>query len=109
MIELKQWSAATRWEDDPSLARIDAYGRRPVLHAIEQVRGYCDYLVQFTRALHDLPGAVVGPRQRGTDLRPSPALGSPHPYGTSRTTFVRPRPLVHDVVPPAGVWARAGA
>ncbi len=60
VIELKQWSAATRWEDDPSLVRVDAYGRRPVLHPIEQVRGYCDYLVQFTRALHDLPDAVVG-------------------------------------------------
>ena len=50
VVELKQWSAARRWEDDPSLVRIDAYGGRPVLHPVAQVRGYCDYLSQFTRA-----------------------------------------------------------
>lgn len=60
VVELKQWSAASRWEADPSLVRLDAYGGRPVLHPVAQVRGYCDYLVQFTRALHDLPDSVVG-------------------------------------------------
>jgi DUF2075 family protein len=60
VVELKQWSAAKRWEDDPGLVAVDAYGPRPVLHPVAQVRGYCDYLVQFTRALHDMPGSVQG-------------------------------------------------
>ena len=60
VVELKQWSTASRWEGDPSLVRLDAYGGRPVLHPVAQVRGYCDYLVQFTRALHELPDSVVG-------------------------------------------------
>ncbi len=60
VVELKQWSAARRWEDDPSLVAVHAYGLRPVLHPVAQVRGYCEYLVQFTRALHDLPSSVQG-------------------------------------------------
>ena len=60
VVELKQWSAARRWEDEPSLVALPAYGNRPVLHPVAQVRGYCEYLVHFTRALHDLPGSVSG-------------------------------------------------
>ena len=60
VVELKQWSAARRWEDQPSLVALPAYGARPVLHPLAQVRGYCEYLVHFTRALHDLPGSVSG-------------------------------------------------
>ena len=60
VVELKQWSSARRWDDDPSLVMLDAYGPRPVLHPVAQVRGYCEYLVQFTRALHNLPESVQG-------------------------------------------------
>jgi hypothetical protein len=60
VVELKQWSAAHRWEDEPSLVALPAYGNRPVLQPVAQVRGYCEYLVHFTRALHDLPGSVSG-------------------------------------------------
>ncbi len=60
VVELKQWSAARRWEGEPGLVALVAYGNRPVLHPVEQVRGYCQYLVDFTRALHDLPGSVRG-------------------------------------------------
>ena len=60
VVELKQWSAATRWEDEPSLVALPAYGNRPVLHPVAQVRGYCEYLVHFTKALHDLPRSVSG-------------------------------------------------
>ena len=60
VVELKQWSAAAAWEGDPQLVRVDGYGQRPHLHPVVQVRGYCEYLTEFTRSLHDRPGAVVG-------------------------------------------------
>ena len=60
VVELKQWSAARRYEDNPALVSVEAYGRHPVTHPVAQVRDYCDYLVQFTCALHDLPGSVAG-------------------------------------------------
>ncbi|MEV5280458.1 DUF2075 domain-containing protein [Streptomyces sp. NPDC052811] len=51
-VELKQWSQAAPDEDDPTLCVVDAYAR-PVLNPIEQVRGYCRYLINFN-------GAVAG-------------------------------------------------
>ncbi len=60
VVELKQWSAARRWEDEPGLVTVDAYGHRPVLHPLAQVKGYCEYLVNFTRVLHDMPECVAG-------------------------------------------------
>ncbi|MFF2701326.1 DUF2075 domain-containing protein [Streptomyces cyaneofuscatus] len=59
VVELKQWSQATPEEGEPSLCWIDAYSR-PVLNPIEQVRGYCDYLVAFNGALGDHPHRVSG-------------------------------------------------
>lgn len=59
VVELKQWSQATPEEGEPSLCWIDAYSR-PVLNPIEQVRGYCDYLVAFNGALGDHPDRVSG-------------------------------------------------
>ena len=60
VIELKQWSSATAWEGDPELVVVDGLGGRPHLHPVAQVRGYCEYLVQFTRALHGAEEEVVG-------------------------------------------------
>ena len=59
VVELKQWSAAAAYEGDSSLVSISSYGR-PVLHPVAQVRGYCQYLVEFSRVLHDVPQSVVG-------------------------------------------------
>ncbi|MFD5185388.1 DNA/RNA helicase domain-containing protein [Streptomyces sp. NPDC058372] len=59
VVELKQWSEAYPDEDDPLLCRIPAYPR-PVLNPIEQVRGYCDYLISFNGALERMPEAVAG-------------------------------------------------
>lgn len=42
VVELKQWSEAERFEDSDVLVRVDSYGNHPVLHPLEQVRGYCD-------------------------------------------------------------------
>jgi hypothetical protein len=59
VVELKQWSQACPDEDDPLLCRVDAY-TQPVLNPIEQVRGYCDYLVSFNGALADHGHRVSG-------------------------------------------------
>ncbi|MFF7181022.1 DNA/RNA helicase domain-containing protein [Streptomyces sp. NPDC008121] len=59
VVELKQWSEAHPEPEDPLLCRIDAYDH-PILNPIEQVRGYCDYLVSFNGALENDPKSVVG-------------------------------------------------
>ncbi|MEU1123081.1 DUF2075 domain-containing protein [Streptomyces sp. NPDC005899] len=59
VVELKQWSQAYAEEEDPLLCRMDAYPR-PVLNPIEQVRGYCSYLLSFNGALERTPEAVAG-------------------------------------------------
>ncbi|MGW5881486.1 DNA/RNA helicase domain-containing protein [Streptomyces koyangensis] len=59
VVELKQWSEAYPDEDDPLLCRVPAYPA-PVLNPIEQVRGYCDYLVSFNGALDRAPEMISG-------------------------------------------------
>ncbi|MFD5739923.1 DNA/RNA helicase domain-containing protein [Streptomyces massasporeus] len=59
IVELKQWSAAYPEEDEPLLCRIDAYPEA-VLNPIEQVRGYCEYLLSFNGALERMPKALAG-------------------------------------------------
>ena len=65
-VELKQWSEAERFEDSDVLVRIDGYGNHPVLHPLEQVRGYCDYLTDFVVTLaedeHELAGTACTTR-----------------------------------------------
>ena len=60
VVELKQWSRAHAWEGDRNLVVVDGYGSGPYTHPVSQVRGYCEYLVQFTRSLHESPEVVVG-------------------------------------------------
>ncbi len=60
VIELKQWSRAEPWEDDPELVTVDGLPGGPRLHPVAQVRGYCDYLVDFTTCLQDTPDLVAG-------------------------------------------------
>ncbi|WP_037835697.1 DUF2075 domain-containing protein [Streptomyces sp. NRRL S-244] len=59
VVELKQWSSAYPEDGDPLRCRIDAYPG-PVLNPIEQVRGYCDYLVSFNGALEQAPESIAG-------------------------------------------------
>ncbi|MCX2970901.1 MULTISPECIES: DUF2075 domain-containing protein [Streptomyces] len=59
VVELKQWGAAYPEEDEPLLCRIDAYPA-PVLNPIEQVRGYCAYLLAFNAALERMPASLAG-------------------------------------------------
>lgn len=57
LVELKQWSSAEPAGED--LVRVPQYPE-PVLHPVEQVRRYCQYLVDSTPALAEQPGAVNG-------------------------------------------------
>ncbi|MEU0457454.1 DUF2075 domain-containing protein [Streptomyces sp. NPDC006129] len=59
VVELKQWSQAEPDEEDPALCHVDAY-RHPVLNPIEQVRRYCEYLVNFNGAVAEHPRRVSG-------------------------------------------------
>ncbi|MET9629459.1 DUF2075 domain-containing protein [Lentzea sp. NPDC006480] len=57
VVELKQWSKAEPYGDD--LVKVEFYPQ-PVLHPLEQVRRYCEYLVDSTPALAEQPDAVHG-------------------------------------------------
>ncbi|MFE3261426.1 DNA/RNA helicase domain-containing protein [Nocardia sp. NPDC059091] len=57
LVELKQRSKAELLAAD--VVSIDAYAD-PVLHPVAQVRAYCQYLVDSTPVLADLPQAVHG-------------------------------------------------
>jgi ATP:corrinoid adenosyltransferase len=59
VVELKQWSQAEPDEEDPALCRVDAYAH-PVLNPVEQVRRYCEYLVNFNGAVAEHPRRVSG-------------------------------------------------
>jgi uncharacterized protein len=60
IVELKQWSGAELYEEDPRLVLIDGYGHHPLLHPLDQVRGYCEYLVDFMPVLQDSKESVAG-------------------------------------------------
>jgi hypothetical protein len=57
LVELKQWSSAEPVGDD--LVQVPHWPE-PVLHPAEQVRRYCEYLVDSTPSLAEQPGAVHG-------------------------------------------------
>ncbi|MFJ7010399.1 DNA/RNA helicase domain-containing protein [Streptomyces albogriseolus] len=59
VVELKQWSEVTPHEDDPTLCHVERYAH-PVLNPIEQVRRYCDYLVNFNGAVAEHGHRVSG-------------------------------------------------
>src|SRR6478752_5835217 len=60
VVELKQWSGVAPWEDAPDLVSVPGAPGGPRLHPVVQVRRYCEYLVDFVKVLHDLPGSVAG-------------------------------------------------
>jgi uncharacterized protein len=60
VVELKQWSQAYRFEDSEVLVTVPSYGRHPVSHPLDQVRGYCEYLTDFTATLSELRREVAG-------------------------------------------------
>ena len=60
VVELKQWTSVEAWEDDPNLVLVDGYGGAAKLHPGAQVSRYCEYLLDFTRALHELKDPITG-------------------------------------------------
>ena len=60
LVELKQWSGADLYEDNPNMVMIGAYGPRPLTHPMEQVAGYRDYMLDFLPALQGHEDEVVG-------------------------------------------------
>ncbi|MFZ2177434.1 MAG: DUF2075 domain-containing protein [Rhodococcus sp. (in: high G+C Gram-positive bacteria)] len=60
VVELKQWSAATHFEDSAELVEVPGMPGGPKLHPVAQVKGYCDYLADFAKALADQPDALAG-------------------------------------------------
>ncbi|MEU2447295.1 DUF2075 domain-containing protein [Streptomyces althioticus] len=59
VVELKQWSEIRPHEDDPTLCHVEPYVH-PVLNPVEQVRRYCDYLVNFNGAVAERAHRVSG-------------------------------------------------
>lgn len=60
VVELKQWTAARRFEDSLDLVTVPGMPGGPKLHPVAQVRGYCEYLTDFTLSLADHPDALAG-------------------------------------------------
>jgi len=60
VVELKQWSAAHRFEGNPDLVVVPGMAGPPKLHPVKQVRGYVEYLLDFTRSLEFTHDAVAG-------------------------------------------------
>lgn len=60
VVELKQWSAAYTFEGDPEIVEVPGLPGGPRLHPVIQVRGYCDYLLDFARVMADRPDALAG-------------------------------------------------
>lgn len=60
VVELKQWSAAYTFEGDPEIVEVPGMPGGPRLHPVVQVRGYCDYLLDFARVLADQPDSLAG-------------------------------------------------
>jgi len=60
VVELKQWSAAYAFEGDPEIVEVPGMPGGPKLHPAIQVRGYCEYLLDFARVVADRPDSVAG-------------------------------------------------
>jgi len=60
LIELKQWSSVQPYDGDGELVAVDGYHGHPSLHPVAQVRGYGEYLSDFTRVFHDRPDSLAG-------------------------------------------------
>ncbi|WP_329428941.1 DUF2075 domain-containing protein [Streptosporangium sp. NBC_01495] len=59
VVELKQWSQAELFEDDPNLVLVKGVAG-PRLHPILQVQNYCDYITDFVGAVEGRSEAVRG-------------------------------------------------
>jgi uncharacterized protein len=53
VVELKQWSHAELFEEDPELVLVEHMSGGPKLHPVLQVKGYCEYLSGYVSVLRD--------------------------------------------------------
>jgi DUF2075 family protein len=53
LVELKQWSEAESWEEDPTMVLVSHQPGGPKLHPVLQVRDYCSYLGDFVSSVTD--------------------------------------------------------
>jgi uncharacterized protein len=60
VVELKQWTRASLFENEPELVVQPTYGPRPVLHPVAQVRGYVEYMLDFLGTLHGADDVLTG-------------------------------------------------
>lgn len=60
IVELKQWSAAYSFEGDPEIVEVPGILGGPRLHPVVQVRGYCEYLLDFAVIVAERPDSVAG-------------------------------------------------
>jgi hypothetical protein len=60
VVELKQWSHAELFEDDPKLVLVEHMRGGPKLHPVLQAKGYCEYLSSFMTVLRDHQHALHG-------------------------------------------------
>ena len=97
VVELKQWCRALMLDGSPRRLRARGMGER--LHPVEQVRRYCDHLVDFAAALEDHPDHVAGVAylHNATDLDVDGLWGRP-PTEHGRCSPAAPR-RVHRVPP----------
>src|SRR4051794_7395442 len=79
VVELKQWTQASLFEDEPELVLQPTYGPRPVLHPVAQVRGYVEYLLDFLGVLHGSTDVLAGAAylHNATDDRVAALRGYP--------------------------------
>lgn len=60
VVELKQWSHAELFEEDPELVLVEHMSGGPKLHPVLQVKGYCEYLCGYMSVLRDSQHALHG-------------------------------------------------
>lgn len=60
VVELKQWSHAELFEEDPELVLVEHMSGGPKLHPVLQVKGYCEYLYGYMSVLRDSQHALRG-------------------------------------------------
>ncbi|WP_017597330.1 DUF2075 domain-containing protein [Nocardiopsis lucentensis] len=51
VVELKQWSEAESWEEDPTMVLVPHQPGGPRLHPVLQVRDYCSYIGDFVSSI----------------------------------------------------------
>jgi hypothetical protein len=110
VIELKQWSYATRYEDSDTLVDVE-YAAGPRLHPGIQVGDYCQYLIDFLGLLAEHGNQVRGAAylHNAVDrdiadlslaLSPSRAASSRSNAAVTSSTTCVPLSTPASVVPP---------